>query len=406
MKSYKSTVKACYVGYFTQAIINNLAPVFFVVFQESFEITLAQISWLIFINFGVQIITDIVSVFFVDKIGYRKAIVLAHAASVIGLVFLGILPQLLPVPFVGLIIAIVIYAYGSGLIEVLVSPIIDSIPSDNKSSAMSLLHSFYCWGQLTVILLTTVALKIIGNGMWFAVPIIWAIIPLVNMFSFMRVPLAPAIPEEEKTPLRKLLGSRTFALLLVMMLCAGATEMTVSQWSSLFAEKGLGVNKVVGDLLGPCLFALFMGTGRAVYGIFGDRMNLKASLMACAVLGAVCYIVISLAPWPWLSLAACAVTGLASSLLWPGFFSLASACYPGGGTPLFSMLAVFGDLGCTFGPYIAGIVADFVQNHTDLGAYIGISAQQAGLKAGILTSVIFPIIMIIFLRQIKTKEAV
>ena len=403
MASYKSTVKACYVGYFTQAIINNLAPVFFVVFQESFEITLSQISWLIFINFGVQIITDIVSVFFVDKIGYRKAIVLAHAASVIGLVFLGVLPVLLPVPFVGLVIAIVIYAYGSGLIEVLVSPIIDSIPSDNKSSAMSLLHSFYCWGQLTVILLTTVALKLIGHGMWFFLPIIWAIVPFVNMFNFMRVPLAPPILEEEKTPLRKLLHSKTFIILLVMMLCAGATEMTVSQWSSLFAEKGLGVNKVVGDLLGPCLFALFMGIGRAVY---GDRMNLKASLMACSALGAVCYMVIAISPWPWLSLAACAVTGLASSLLWPGFFSLASACYPGGGTPLFSMLAVFGDLGCTFGPYIAGIVADFVQNCTNLGTQIGISPQQAGLKTGILTSVVFPIIMIIFLRKIKAEEEI
>lgn len=406
VNKYKKTLRACYIGYFTQAIINNLAPVFFVIFQQDFDISLTQISWLIFINFGVQIVTDLVSVYAVDKIGYRKSVVLAHIASVLGLVLLGVLPYFVPNPFWGMAIAIVIYAYGSGLIEVLVSPIVDSIPSDNKSSAMSLLHSFYCWGQLGVVLLSTLALRIIGDGYWFILPILWAIVPAVNIFNFSKAPLAPMVAEEEKTPVRQLLTSKTFIVLLVMMLCAGATEMTISQWSSLFAERGLGVTKVVGDLLGPCLFAFFMGTGRAIYGVFGNRMNLKLSLLGCSVLGIVCYLLIALSPLPILALVGCALTGLAASLLWPGFFSLASACYPKGGTALFSLLAVFGDLGCTFAPYIAGIVADFVQNNTNLGEIMKVSPEQAGLKIGILTSIIFPLIMVVLIKQIKVKKEV
>ncbi len=406
MTSYKKTMKACYTGYFTQAIINNLAPVFFVVFQNSFDISLSQISWLIFINFGVQIITDIVSVYTVNIIGCRKSVVFAHIASALGLVLLGTLPMIMPSPFLGLIIAIVIYAYGSGLIEVLVSPIVDAIPSDSKSASMSLLHSFYCWGQLVVVLLTTLILRVIGSSNWFILPILWAIIPFINIFNFMRVPFAPMVSEEEKTPLRNLLSSKTFVLLLLMMLCAGATEMTISQWSSLFAEKGLGVTKVVGDILGPCLFALFMGTGRVIYGFFGERMNLKLSLMCCGVLGVITYAVTALSPSPIIALLSCALAGLASSLLWPGFLSLASACFPKGGTALFSLMAVFGDLGCTFGPYIAGMVADFVKELPAVSNFLGVDPTQAGLKIGILTAVIFPLAMIVFIRKIKAKDEV
>lgn len=406
MTSYKKTINACYTGYFTQAIINNLAPVFFVVFQNSFNISLSQISWLIFINFGVQIVTDIVSVYTVNIIGCRKSVVFAHIASALGLVLLGVLPMVMPNPFWGLVIAIVIYAYGSGLIEVLVSPIVDAIPTDSKSASMSLLHSFYCWGQLVVVLLTTLALKIIGSNNWFILPILWAIIPFINIFNFMRVPFAPMVSEEEKTPIKSLLSSKTFVLLLLMMLCAGATEMTISQWSSLFAEKGLGVTKVVGDILGPCLFALFMGTGRVIYGIFGERMNLKLSLMACGILGVITYTVTALSPSPIIALLSCALAGLASSLLWPGFLSLASACFPKGGTALFSLMAVFGDLGCTFGPYIAGMVADFIKEIPSISNLLSTDPTQAGLKIGILTSVIFPLVMTLFIGKIKSKNEV
>lgn len=404
MNSYKSTMKACYTGYFTQAIINNLAPVFFVIFQQDYNISLTQISWLIFINFGVQILTDLASVYMTDKLGCRKSVVFAHIASFTGLVCLGILPKIMPSPYLGLIIAIVIYAYGSGLIEVLVSPIVEALPTDNKSSAMSLLHSFYCWGQLVVVLLSTVIMKFTGTRFWFILPILWAIVPLVNTINFMRVPFAPMVSETDKTPLRKLLNSKTFILLLLLMLCAGATEMTMSQWSSLFAEKGLGVTKVVGDLLGPCLFALFMGSGRVIYGFFGDKMNLKASLMACGILGVLCYLLTALSPSPVIALISCALAGLASSLMWPGFISLASERFPLAGTALFSLLAVFGDLGCTFGPYIAGIVADFVQCFTKLDQLFNVSPEQAGLKVGILTAVVFPLMVIILLKLLKSNK--
>ncbi len=406
MKKYKSTMRACYTGYFTQAIINNLAPVFFVVFQESFDISLSQISWLIFINFGVQIVTDIVSVYTVGRVGYRNSVVFAHISSTIGLVMLGLLPLIMPKPFWGMVIAIVFYAYGSGLIEVLVSPIVDAIPSDSKSASMSLLHSFYCWGQLIVVLLTTILLKIIGSNNWFILPLLWAIIPFINIFNFLRVPLAPMVSEEEKTPIKSLLKSKTFIILLLLMLCAGATEMTISQWSSLFAEKGLGVPKVLGDILGPCLFALFMGSGRTIYGFFGDKINLKGSLTACGILGVISYAVTALSPSPAVALLSCALAGLASSLLWPGFLSLASSCFPKGSTALFSFMALFGDLGCTFGPYIAGMVADFIKDNTNLDALMGVDPTSAGLKIGILTAVVFPFIMTILIRKIKIKNEV
>ncbi|MBE7012335.1 MAG: MFS transporter [Ruminococcaceae bacterium] len=405
MNSYKSTMKACYAGYFTQAIINNLAPVFFVIFQKDYNITLTQLSWLIFINFGVQIITDLASVYLTDKLGCRKSVMLAHIASTIGLVCLGILPKIMPTPYIGLIIAIAIYAYGSGLIEVLVSPIVEALPTDNKSSAMSLLHSFYCWGQLIVVLFSTLIMKITGTGYWFILPLLWAIVPLINTFNFMRVPFAPMVSETDKIPLKKLLNSKTFIILLLLMLCAGATEMTISQWSSLFAEKGLGVTKVVGDLLGPCLFAFFMGSGRVIYGFFGSRMNLNLCLMCCGILGALCYLLTALSPSPVIALIGCALAGLASSLMWPGFISLAAERYPLAGTALFSLMAVSGDIGCTFGPYIAGIVADFVKNFTSLDKFFNVAPEQAGLKVGILTAVVFPFAVIILLKLLKNKQS-
>ncbi len=404
MASYKSTILSCYIGYFTQAIVNNLAPVFFVIFQQDYNISLTQISFLIFINFGVQIITDILSVYTVDKFGCRNSIVLAHIVSTIGLVLLGVLPKILPSPYVGMIIAIVFYAYGSGLIEVMVSPVVDAIPSESKSSAMSLLHSFYCWGQLAVVLFSTLALKLLGGQNWFILPIIWAIIPFVNIFNFLRVPFAPMVSKEEKTPLRELLSSKTFCLFLLMMLCSGATEMTIAQWSSLFAEKGLGVSKVVGDLLGPGLFALFMGSGRVLYGFLGNKINLRLTLIGSAVLGIICYLLTSLSPSPAIALIGCALLGLGSSILWPGCFSLASRCFPKGGTTLFGLLAFFGDLGCTFGPYIAGIVADLVKTYTNLGNVLGVGPEQAGLKAGIFVSVIFPLVLLVSIKKINPSK--
>lgn len=395
--TYKHTLYACYFGYITQAIVNNLAPILFIVFQNQFSISFEMIGRLIFINFGTQLIVDALAVKFVDRIGYRISMVMAHLFSTVGLVALGILPGLLPHPYIGLLISVVIYAVGGGLLEVLVSPIVDALPGDAKASKMSLLHSFYCWGQVGVVLITTLLLKVIGSSLWFVLPVLWSLVPLYNLLRFIKVPLMPSVPEHEKMQVSRLLNSKLFLVALILMTCAGASELAMSQWSSLFAEKGLQIPKVVGDLLGPCLFALLMGIGRTIYGVWGHKINLRKALMASAALCITCYLVTALVTIPFISLLGCAVCGLAVSLMWPGVFSITSRHFPKGGTAMFGMLAIFGDLGCAFGPWLAGVVSDLSQKSVRLvqaAADSGLSTEQLGLKVGILAAVVFPVVML------------
>ncbi|MDY3369153.1 MFS transporter, partial [Zhenhengia yiwuensis] len=373
--TYKNTLRACYLGYITQAIVNNLAPLLFIIFQNQYHISFEMIGRLILINFGTQIVADILSVKYVDRIGYRKAAVIAHIFCSVGLMSLGVLPLIMPTPYMGLVVAVMIYAIGGGIIEVLVSPIVEFLPGDEKASAMSLLHSFYCWGQVGVVLFTTLLLKVIGSSYWFVLPILWAFIPLYNIRNFLKVPIIEPHEDAPTMSIGELLSTRGFMIALLLMLCAGASEITMSQWSSLFAEKGLQVPKVVGDLLGPCLFAVLMGIGRSIYGIWGHKINLNRALMASGILCVICYAVTIFVQNPFISLLGCAVTGLSVSLMWPGTFSLTSATYPMGGTAMFGMLAIFGDIGAAVGPWIAGVVSD---------------AVGLGLKAGLLVAIVFP----------------
>ncbi len=384
--TYKHTLRACYLGYITQAIVNNLAPLLFIIFQNQYHISFEMIGRLILINFGTQIVADILSVKYVDRIGYRKAAVMAHIFCSIGLMSLGVLPLIMPVPYMGLVIAVMIYAIGGGIIEVLVSPIVEFLPGDEKASAMSLLHSFYCWGQVGVVLLTTLLLKVIGSSYWFVLPILWAFIPLYNIKNFLKVPIIEPHEDAPTMSIGELLSTRGFVIALLLMLCAGASEITMSQWSSLFAEKGLQVPKVVGDLLGPCLFAVLMGIGRSIYGIWGHKINLNRALMASGILCVICYAVTIFVQNPLISLLGCAVTGLSVSLMWPGTFSVTSATYPMGGTAMFGMLAIFGDIGAAVGPWIAGVVSD---------------AVGLGLKAGLLVAIVFPVILVIGVMLLK-----
>lgn len=384
--TYKHTLHACYLGYITQAIVNNLAPLLFIIFQNQYHISFEMIGRLILINFGTQIVADILSVKYVDRIGYRKAAVMAHIFCSIGLMSLGVLPLIMPVPYMGLVIAVMIYAIGGGIIEVLVSPIVEFLPGDEKASAMSLLHSFYCWGQVGVVLLTTLLLKVIGSSYWFVLPILWAFIPLYNIKNFLKVPIIEPHEDAPTMSIGELLSTRGFMIALLLMLCAGASEITMSQWSSLFAEKGLQVPKVVGDLLGPCFFAVLMGIGRSIYGIWGHKINLNRTLMASGILCVICYAVTIFVQNPFISLLGCAVTGLSVSLMWPGTFSLTSATYPMGGTAMFGMLAIFGDIGAAVGPWIAGVVSD---------------AVGLGLKAGLLVAIVFPIMLVIGVMLLK-----
>lgn len=395
-QNFKSTVFACYRGYITQGIVNNLSPLFFVLFQNKFGISYSLISALILCNFVTQVITDMLSVKYVDRIGYRKSAVIAHALAFLGLVMQGTLPNVLPAPYVGLVLATIVNGVGGGLIEVIISPIVDSCPGDAKASAMSLLHSFYCWGQVGVVLITTLLLRLIGEDLWFILPILWSLLPLYNLFRFLKVPLTPTVPEEEKTPLKTLFTSKIFLMALLLMLCAGASELAMSQWSSLFAERALGVTKVIGDLLGPCLFAVFMGIGRTIYGVWGEKIHLTGAMVFCAALCILCYLGTALFENPWLSLLSCALCGFSVSLMWPGTFSLTSAAYPKGGTAMFGILAVLGDVGCSVGPALMGAVSGAVSGNAKIAAaFPNLTADQLGLKSGMLFSAVFPAFILI-----------
>lgn len=398
-RTFKGTTVACYIGYFVQAIINNLSPILFIIYREQLGISLNAIGNLILINFLSQTVVDILSVKIVDRIGYKKIILASHAFACAGLVCLAVLPRsgIMP-PFGALAFATVLSALGSGMIEVTISPIVDAIPSERKQADMSLLHSFYCWGQMAVVALSTLFIRIIGDSYWYILPLLWSLIPLGNLLNFSTLPFPKTLKEDEKTPVRKLLTSKNFIIAMVLMLCAGASELAMSQWSSYFAEAGLGVGKFTGDLLGPCLFAVFMGAGRLLFGIYGHKMNLQKALFACAVLCIICYTVTSLSPLPLLSLFTCALTGLSISLFWPGTFSLVSELYPKGGASMFGILAILGDLGCSLGPSMVSYISTAAQTaNTTL-------TDGDALKIGLSFGNIFPILIIVGLLLLKNDK--
>lgn len=386
-KGFKRTINACFIGYIIQAIVNNYAPLLFLTFQSSYGIPLSRITLLITVNFGIQLTVDLASVAFVDRIGYRASMVIAHVMSALGLVSLAFLPQLLPDAYAGLLISVVCYAVGGGLLEVLVSPVMESCPTDNKEKAMSMLHSFYCWGQVGVVLLSTLFFRVFGIDNWRILALIWAAVPVANGILFMRVPIAPLIEEGDKgMTVRELFGQREFWLLMLMMVCAGASELSVSQWASAFAETGLGVGKTLGDLMGPMFFALLMGSARAFYGKRGDRMELDRFMTGSALLCVAAYLCIALVPVPWIGLLGCGVCGLSVGIMWPGTFSKATASLKRGGTAMFALLALGGDIGCSAGPTLVGFVSE---------------AFGEDLHKGILAGALFPALMLAGLVRLR-----
>ena len=392
---YNKTVYACFTGYVVQAIVNNFAPLLFLTFQGSYGIPLSKITMLVTINFILQLLVDLVSIGFADRIGYRASMMLAHIFVAAGLVSLTVLPEVFEDPFAGLLIAVMVYAVGGGLLEVLVSPVMEACPTDNKEKAMSLLHSFYCWGHVGVVLCSTIYFRIFGIGSWKAMALIWAVIPLLNTFVFAKVPIAPLTPENETgLTIKALFSKRIFWILMLMMVCAGACEQSVSQWASTFAEKGLGVSKTVGDLAGPMAFAVLMGTSRAFYGRFGHKINLERFMIYSGILCILSYLCISLLQVPVLGLAGCALCGLSVGILWPATFSMAAASVKRGGTAMFAFLALAGDLGCSGGPTLVGVVSGYFGDD---------------LRKGILAAVVFPVLLLLGImgsRKSKTGLAV
>lgn len=378
--SYDCTMRACFTGYIVQAIVNNFVPLLFLTFQRTYHIPLQQITLLVTFNFGIQLLTDLLSVAFVDRMGYQASMVLAHILSALGLICLTVLPEWMGHPFAGILISVIVYAVGGGLLEVLVSPVVEACPSTHKEKAMSMLHSFYCWGHVGVVLFSSIFFKLAGIENWKLLAVLWAVIPILNALVFTRVPIAPVLPEgEEGMTIGTLFQNRTFWLLFVMMICAGASEQSVSQWASLFAEKGLGISKTAGDLAGPMAFAVLMGASRAFYGNYGEKINLDRFMAVSSVLCILSYLCLVFMPVPVLSLAGCALCGLSVGIMWPGTFSRASKALPVGGTALFALLALGGDIGCSGGPTLVGMVSGMCKGN---------------LKIGILAALIFPVLLL------------
>ena len=362
-----------------QAIVNNFAPLLFLTFQAQYGIPLSQITVLITVNFALQLAVDFVSAFFIDKIGYRVSIVAAHAFAAAGLVLMTVLPEIMPSPFAGLLIAVMCYAVGGGLLEVLVSPIVEACPTDNKEQAMSLLHSFYCWGSVAVVGLSTLFFALFGTRSWRYLALMWAAVPLANAFVFSKVPIAPLIEDGEKgLSIKELFKNKMFWIFMLLMLCSGASEQAVSQWASTFAERGLGVSKTIGDLTGPMLFSVLMGLSRLIYGKFGGRIKLDSIMLGSGVLCIISYLIITLTGSSVLGLCGVALCGLSVGIMWPGTFSKASASIKGGGTAMFALLALCGDLGCSGGPTFAGMMA---------------SRFGDNLKIGMLCAIVFPAVL-------------
>ena len=384
---YQLTMYACFIGYIVQAIVNNFLPLLFVTFQKTYSIPLTQITLLITLNFGIQLVIDMLSAGFVDKIGYRASAIIAHVCSAAGLVLLTVLPEAFPDPFAGILIAVFIYAIGGGLIEVLISPILEACPTDNKEKAMSLLHSFYCWGHVGLVLISTLFFTLFGIENWKILAVCWAVVPAVNIILFAKAPIY-SLHEEGETglTLKQLFTRKIFWVMMLMMLCAGASEQAVSQWASTFAEQGLGVSKTIGDLAGPMSFAALMGLSRLLYGKFGDKLDLDKFMRMSCLLCIAAYLCISLVPLPAVGLVGCAVCGFSVGIMWPGMFSKASAAVKGGGTALFAMLALAGDVGCSGGPTLAGFIS---------GCFNG------ELRAGILAAIVFPVLLLIGIQLAK-----
>lgn len=393
-KKYRRTLVACYLGFITQAIAANFAPLLFLTFKSTYEIGLEKLALIPLTFYLTQFLVDFAATKFVDKIGYRFCVVSSQALSAAGFVLLTVLPDLLPAPFLGILIAVVLYAMGSGLVEVLISPIVEACPFENKDGMMSLLHSFYCWGAVGVVLGSTLFFAVFGIENWKILTLIWAAIPFVNIFNFITCPIERLVDEGESMRPSQLVKLPLFWLLILLMACAGASEAAMAQWASAFTESAMGVSKVVGDLAGPCLFAAFMGTSRILYGKMSKKLDLNKTMLACGILCAICYLTASLSSLPILGLAGCALCGFSVGIMWPGTISISSGKCPGGGTAMFAFLALAGDLGATVGPTMVGGIAE---------------VAGGDLQVGLLIATAFPLILILGLivlnRKFKKKKS-
>lgn len=387
-KNYKRTQLACYLGFVTQAICANFLPLLFLTFHNSYSVSFAMLAMLSTCFFVTQLIVDFLCAGIVDRLGYRACIIAAEVTSGLGLAGLAVFPDLMPSAYAGIIVCVILYAIGSGLAEVLVSPIIEACPFDNKEASMSLLHSFYCWGSVAVILGSTLFFTVFGIENWKILALIWAIIPLLNIYNFVTCPIEPLVEEGKSMTMAELFRTKRFWVFIILMICAGSSEIAMSQWASAFAESALHVSKVVGDLAGPCGFAVCMGISRSLYGKFGEKVDLTIFMMGSGIMCLACYLIAGLASIPILGLIGCALCGFAVGIMWPGSISISSKILPTGGTAMFALLALAGDLGGALGPSIVGNVSQLFGNN---------------LQAGVLAGMGFPLVLVITVFYIRKK---
>ncbi|MBQ4513375.1 MAG: MFS transporter [Anaerolineaceae bacterium] len=387
-KNYQRTKLACYLGFVTQAISANFVPLLFLTFYRTYGISFADLALIPLTFFLTQLIVDFFCAKFVDRIGYRKSIVISQILSGAGLIMLAFVPDLCPRPFIGILACVIIYAIGSGLIEVLCSPIIEACPFEGKAAMMSLLHSFYCWGAVGTILGSTIFFLLFGTENWRILACIWAAVPLYNIFNFATCPIEPIVNEGESMTISQLLKTKEFWIFIVLMVCAGASELSMAQWASAFAESALGVSKTTGDLLGACSFAVFMGLSRIWYGKYGEKVELSGFMIASGILCLISYLLAAFAKWPVMGLVGCMLCGFSVGIMWPGSISISSARLPKGGTALFALLALAGDLGGAAGPALVGKVSNLAGENI-----------QAGLLAGIF----FPIVLVLSVMMVKNR---
>lgn len=379
MMNSKHTIFASFIGYITQAIVNNLAPLLFSIFMANFGISLDLIALLVSINFCTQLLVDLLATKYIDQIGYRRSVIAAHLFSAGGLIGLSVFPYCFNHSYLGIVLSVILYAIGGGLIEVLISPIVEACPTNHKASIMSLLHSFYCWGCVLVITLSSAFFFAFGKGAWRILPILWSIIPLCNAFFFTKVPLYDICEEGSGMEVRELFSSKVFFVLLMMMVMAGASEQAMSQWASTFVEISLELPKSLGDLVGPCFFAILMGCSRLFYAKYGEKINLLTFVKYSCCLGVIAFILAGIKGVPIINLLACGLCGLSVGILWPGIFSVASQTLPQAGTAMFALLALGGDLGCSVGPFVVGQIA---------------IAFNGALQSGLMFGFIFPLCLI------------
>ena len=390
LTSYNHTIYASYLGYISQAVVNNFAPLLFLTFHSQLGLSLKSITTITTVNFLVQLTVDLISARYVDRIGYRRCLVAAHVCCAAGLVGMAVLPGILGNAYVGILSGVVLYAVGGGLIEVLVSPVVESCPTEKKEAAMSLLHSFYCWGHVAVVLLSTAFFRVAGIENWGVMACLWALVPTFNAVYYSKVPLYPINSEGHQIRFGGLIRNKVFWLVIVLMLCAGASEHALAQWVSAFAESALHISKTAGDLLGVCAFAVMMGLSRAFYGKYSEQIPLKKMMLFSAALCIVCYCLASFTASPVLGLLGCAICGFSVGIFWPGTFSMAAAALPGGGTAMYALMALAGDLGCASGPTVVGFVAD---------------RFSGDLKKGLAAAMIFPIVMLMGIGMMKYQKA-